>query len=278
MILKTSYKMKPPVSARLIKGHPLARGIVGCWLFNEGSGNKVFDLSGNGNTGLFGTGTNIPTWKSGKFGPATSFDGDDHINMGNVLNMGTDSWTWIFSIKVDVYADSGIIWEKRGGDAVSYFQFKTALTGFQFLVHDGTNLQPIIINESSTDYIHFAVVYDRSDPGTGFRLYQNSILYTADLEQTVTASIVNTKNYAFGRRVGAGNGLQGILDYGMSFNCALSASEIAQLYREPFCMFDRPMDPLFSITAAPPEIQALYMDLSTQLWTIKHSTGLFTKL
>jgi len=43
--------LKPVRGIRLNKSHPLARGLVGYWLLNEGSGNKVFDLSGNGKTG-----------------------------------------------------------------------------------------------------------------------------------------------------------------------------------------------------------------------------------
>ena len=53
--------LKPPLGARLIPGHPLANGLVGCWLMNEGSGNKVYDLSGNGNSGTL---TNGPEWKA----------------------------------------------------------------------------------------------------------------------------------------------------------------------------------------------------------------------
>jgi hypothetical protein len=42
--------LKPIRGLQLNKSHPLARGLVGCWLLNEGTGHKVFDLSGNSNT------------------------------------------------------------------------------------------------------------------------------------------------------------------------------------------------------------------------------------
>lgn len=34
---------KPPYGSRVNLGHPLARGLVGCWVMNEGSGNKLHD-------------------------------------------------------------------------------------------------------------------------------------------------------------------------------------------------------------------------------------------
>jgi hypothetical protein len=39
--------LKPTRGICLNRNHLLSRGLVGLWLFNEGSGNKVFDLSGN---------------------------------------------------------------------------------------------------------------------------------------------------------------------------------------------------------------------------------------
>ena len=36
--------LKPPLGARVVPGHPMADGLVGCWLMNEGDGNVVQDL------------------------------------------------------------------------------------------------------------------------------------------------------------------------------------------------------------------------------------------
>jgi hypothetical protein len=45
--MNTAPSQKPPLGAKLNYGHPLARGLVGSWLFNETSGNIVHDYSGN---------------------------------------------------------------------------------------------------------------------------------------------------------------------------------------------------------------------------------------
>lgn len=54
-------RMKPRLGTPLNKSHRLARGLVGCWLMNEGGGSQLFDLSGNHNTGTINVGWTSPT-------------------------------------------------------------------------------------------------------------------------------------------------------------------------------------------------------------------------
>ncbi len=48
------------------------KDLVGLWAFDEGTGNKVKDLSGNGNDGTISG----AKWVDGKFGKALEFHGD----------------------------------------------------------------------------------------------------------------------------------------------------------------------------------------------------------
>ncbi len=59
--------LKPQVGSQLNRGHLLAQGLVGYWLMNEGSGDSIYDVSGNGQSGAFTSGV---TWVPGKYGPA----------------------------------------------------------------------------------------------------------------------------------------------------------------------------------------------------------------
>ncbi len=62
--------------------HAADPGLVGCWMFDEGSGTTAFDSSGNGNDGtlVLADGAVSPAWVSGKYGSALSFDGvDDYV-------------------------------------------------------------------------------------------------------------------------------------------------------------------------------------------------------
>ena len=81
----------------------LIASLTGCWLMNEGSGDRVFDLSGNRNPGNI-TGA---TWASGKFGSALKYDGtSDEVNFGDVLDsILTTGFT--FSIWLNISSNTG---------------------------------------------------------------------------------------------------------------------------------------------------------------------------
>ncbi len=68
----------------LIELEPNKDGLVGYWSFDEGSGNKVYDKSGNGNDGSLLPSGSGPIWTAGKFGSALQFDGtDDYVEVSN---------------------------------------------------------------------------------------------------------------------------------------------------------------------------------------------------
>ena len=70
---------------RMDSNHPLSVGCVGLWLLNEAGGLSAYDLSGNNNHGTL---TNQPTWTSGRFGQALSFDGvNDYVDCGNKASL-----------------------------------------------------------------------------------------------------------------------------------------------------------------------------------------------
>ena len=96
---------KPPVGAQIKWGHPLAQGLVGCWLFNEAAGGRAHDLSGRGNHGTLTEMAIPPTpdsgWNPGRTGIGLKFDNvNDYVNCGNnaSLNAGINDWSigqWI---------------------------------------------------------------------------------------------------------------------------------------------------------------------------------------
>jgi Uncharacterized conserved protein len=61
-------------------------GVVASWLMDEGSGDKVYDTSGNNNHGtIYGA-----TWVDSPYGKALSFDGvDDYVQTDNPLELST---------------------------------------------------------------------------------------------------------------------------------------------------------------------------------------------
>ena len=72
--------------------NPADDGLVGYWSFDEGTGKKTVDASGNGLDGEF---SGAPKWVEGKFGSALEFDGeDDYVKVAddNALDL-TDEVT-----------------------------------------------------------------------------------------------------------------------------------------------------------------------------------------
>src|SRR4051812_47040710 len=46
-IFPKRFTVKPPVGTQINWGHPLAKDLVGCWLFNEGGGASFINLANN---------------------------------------------------------------------------------------------------------------------------------------------------------------------------------------------------------------------------------------
>ena len=72
--------VKPTRCAQLNRSDPLARGLIGAWLLNEGTGGTAYDGTGNGNAGTLTAMDSATDWVGGRDGWALDFDGsDDYI-------------------------------------------------------------------------------------------------------------------------------------------------------------------------------------------------------
>jgi len=69
---------KPNLGRQINFNHPLARGMKGCWIFNERSGDQIWDYSNNGNQDHQAI-NNGATWIPGISGSALSFTTNDYI-------------------------------------------------------------------------------------------------------------------------------------------------------------------------------------------------------
>src|SRR3989338_8998500 len=76
-LLLTLFFFPSSASAAILGKPPNNLGLVNYWSLNEGTGTVATDASGTGNTGTL---TGGPTWVTGKYGSAVSFDGtDDYV-------------------------------------------------------------------------------------------------------------------------------------------------------------------------------------------------------
>ena len=248
------YTLKPPRGTQLDKTHPLNRGLIGCWLFNERTGKKAFDLSGNAN---HGTSTNMaspPTavsgWNPSKFGGGLAFDGsDDYVDCGNGASLDiTDAITleaWIYP-KGWGGAGYGRIVEKRGAVHFPYgMNINSVDSKFQFYIADtmhDANSNTISLNI----WQHVVATYDKQN----VRLYCNGVpagvsAETGDIDVSTTSLIIGMDRLADMIRA-----FDGTIDQVRISNRALSAAEILQLYLNPFGMFQSPCEAWLYAAAA----------------------------
>ena len=228
-------QLKPTRGICLNRSHPLSRGFVGLWLFNEGSGKKVYDLSGNGHNGIFGAGAASPSWTPGKFGSAINFDGGDHILIDNPTSFefGTSDYTIIAGIKRNGTGNNDKVFCK-GADAsweAKAKQFYIYNDKLRWEEHSVGNVESASTIDANPHQISVTFV----DSSNLLSLYIDGLLDNSgtlvltadDASHVVKIGARDTAHYT------------GRVDYFYIYNRALSASEVALLYREPFCMFGR---------------------------------------
>ena len=66
-----------PTNPVINRSHPLARGLVGAWAFEDGGGSTLRDVSGHGNDGVLTSGGFV--WSTSPFGGALTFSGSNNV-------------------------------------------------------------------------------------------------------------------------------------------------------------------------------------------------------
>lgn len=250
---------KPMLGRQLRIGHPLTHGLVGCWLMNEGSGNKIYDLSGNNHVGTRGgTGT---IWTAGKFGPAQLFNSnDDYITMGDsdafsfTDGVADKPFSVLLYLKTTATDDGNIClakywdWDPFSGEY--NIIFKAGANGVYAQLLGGLTTRRIKITGSQTIasgvYYQLILTYDGFGSEYGLNIYLDGVI-DASATKGEDGGYIKMTNYSSPLEIGVGlrgdggtnRFFDGVIDYFYLFNRALSASEIAQLYQFPFCMVGR---------------------------------------
>jgi hypothetical protein len=224
---------KPPLGAKINWSHNLAKGIVGCWLFNEGMGDKVYDSSGNGNTGTL---TNYPFppttargWNPGFFGKTIRSDGagSTKIVMQNIVTP-----IYAISFWFNFYSLTGtpsVIHCGGDTDDDNQWDWGMQLYGSWFVLICRTPKTtifglPVVANKNT----HIVILRDNG--GTESSVWFNGIKVgqSANRGTACTTPI----------KINVTSAMKGLIDNLQIWNRPLLPKEIIQLYTEPFCMFN----------------------------------------
>lgn len=250
--------LKPIRGIQLNRTHPLARGLVALWLFNEGSGITVFDLSGSRHIGTrHGTGT---IWTPGKFGFAQQFNGVDDNIVIRFFGAG------IFAGKAE---GSIVTWVKPtdADDNKRFFDETTSTVGYtRFgLEHDSSVITmkwrdsdedpggvagSITTGEINNDvWQQIVAVYDSGNNSQ--KIYINAVEAASASNAVAAFGTTTSAGITVGASPQPANFLQSLMDHMMLYDRALSVSEIRLLYQKNLCMIESvDISRYFSIPAA----------------------------
>lgn len=236
--------------AQLNFTHPSAHGSTGYWLLNEGTGDKVFDYSRNGNIGDI----NGATWVPG----GLRFNGVD--NIVRIPSFMPES--------ADGKHLSGSVWVKTTTTAEVYFFTKYDNgTGVRtFLLHiSGGKVRILVVPtgggwpnvknyEGNTiindgDRHHVAFTWDGTGADGMLKLYIDGVEdtpYNKLQDYPTTVLDTGTADVMLGsylvNDVPTGH-FEGLLNEPILYNRTLSTAKVLQLYLNPSAMFEMPISP-----------------------------------
>ena len=229
---------KPPVGSQIDWGHPLARGLVGCWLLNEGAGGRAHNLSGRGNHGALTNfafpSTSTSGWNPGRTGIGLSFDGvDDYVKM-TTTGLYTDTVTLETWTKTSSTKDYQAV---LGSDVAEKHEI---------LLKTATYPAKIEVSLESSNYVQWNDVLPQGQWTHIVVVAQNGIqwkLYLNGVDKGTPDTVGGTYQvdgtgvsclYIGKMRSDASFSHAGLIDKVCIYNRALSPQEIRSLYEAPY--------------------------------------------
>lgn len=225
-----SQTVKPMLGRQVNWANPLSKGLVGYWLMNQGTGIYIQDLSGNGRRGL----TVGPTWTVGKYGPALLFTAASNNRVGfdsEIIGAGGCSIVALIN-PASIGETTGRIVDN--GKTI-FFCASTNRLGFS----SNGSITTMYSADNSVPYnvwSHVVVTRKALADSSEGNFYVNGVLAAlanknSGLPAAGTATLKIGSNDNFSRD------FDGKIEFVCIYNRVLSATEVAQLYREPFAMF-----------------------------------------
>lgn len=239
----TPWTSKPPLGAQINWNHPLSRGLVACFLMNEGGGVKVIDLVGKYPFVLSGG----ATWKSNNKGIGINFDGINGIGVCNT-NLGFTNYpiSILWMGRSNSVSTEETVWcLSHTADTNNYFLISAVgndgARGWEYQVRnnvDASNTPGFSVADSGVSIDSSChIINCVSSNSSNHKIYVDGILKDTD---------TNTTNFnsPLSKHV-IGGLIRSTTDYETSqsnlliiWNRVLSPSEIRQLYIEPYCFIE----------------------------------------
>ncbi len=232
-------RAKPPAGSRVNFSHYLGRSVGACFLFNEGSGKRIYDAAYGYHYAITGT----PKFTSLQNEPGLYLTQSDtqYVDIGNPTHINFSS--------ADSYSVELILVSATTASSAMCPISKDTVTGnqrFNFY-SDGSNLYrwtelagPAL--GSSKARHHLLYTYDGRGTNTGLETwYENGRSYSSRSGAMPSPQL--SANWNLGRNIFSGSNFflfNGLLSLARIYRRALSAADAVRLWHNPYEMMVRP--------------------------------------
>ena len=220
--------------------HPLLKGCVGWWPLTDGDGTHAIDASGYGRNGEIIGGV---TWGKGDRGGFLKFDGVDGyldlraLNFDEAISEGFTFSAWVQASE-GVAGSNRLWWVYRngtGGAATAGLKFNSIGNAHQLSAYlqDGSassSFSDAMVTGNLTDWNHILLTYDSMSGN--LVLVGNSALVTNG--NTGGGLRRGNANHTLGAYLAKSEFFKGNIRNVRIFDRVLTATEIQQLYAEPW--------------------------------------------
>lgn len=224
IIFPKRWTSKPPLGAQVNWGHPLSVGLQCCLLFNEGGGLALKDLANPVRTATINS-TSPSTFTACKNGMGLSkpsASGSGYITLAPTLTNLTSPFTIETLINLTAVAGyQTILVSSTGADGLWIHAGKIDL--FNGTDHDGT------ATLAAGKWYHVVATYAG---GTAMTYYLNGVRDAAPSDTPVTTVPSNIFSYSGDST----ESLNGKMEYFRYWSRPLTASEVNNLYVDPYAM------------------------------------------
>ncbi len=239
---------QPPCGTQLNRSHPLSQGLVGCWLMNEGGGQKAFDSVGGRNIGTL---TNGAAYQVKQLGSCVSCDGtNDYISqttISSVLNL-TSSCSFSYWLNINAQPATNVWFrtiDHYGGTIASsspygYFMGYVDVSGTKNLAlyyGNASSSGSLLVAYTLTIGSWYNIVMIHNDSTDTDSFYVNGVLVGSGTGKTQNPASKPTSPLYFMSEDGTGKFVKGYLKDVKIYNRPLSGNEVQQLYTNPYQMF-----------------------------------------
>jgi hypothetical protein len=219
-----------PTNPVINRSHPLARGLVGAWAFQDGGGSTLRDVSWRGNHGTLTNMDPATDWVTSRYGGALDFDGsNDYASVPQTSSLAfTTSMSIECLVKLDTTSGAQCIVDSRHTDNSGFYLFcysHVAPISFVFGMStggtaDNLTTTPVV----SGVWYHLIGTWD----GATSRVYLDGVL-EGSMSKTGTMT-VSTAPLRIGYRHTNNYPLNGQVSLARLWDRPLSPSEVMDLY------------------------------------------------